>query len=53
MSQQGKRKSLLDFYKLQKIESFLAYFMRLLNSCVVQQNYILHTGVCVRQSSPG
>jgi len=37
MSQQGKRKtkSLLDLYTQQKIESFLAYFMRILNSCVV------------------
>jgi len=38
MSQQGQIKlSLLDFYRptKQKIESFLAYFMRFLNSCVV------------------
>jgi len=37
MLQQGKRttKSFLDFYTSQKIESFLAYFMRILNSCVV------------------
>jgi len=39
MFQQGKRKtkSLLDFYT-QKNKSFLAYFMRILNSCVVQQD---------------
>ena len=35
MSQQGEGKqSLLDFYAQQIIESFLAYFMRILNSCV-------------------
>ena len=46
MSQHGKRKakSLLDFYTSQKIESFLAYFMRILNSCVVCRDSILHTG---------
>jgi len=40
MPQQGKRKTknLLDFYTLQKIESFLAYFMRILKSCVVEQD---------------
>jgi len=31
----GKTKSFLDFYTYQKIESFLAYFMRILNSCAV------------------
>jgi len=37
MSQQGKRKTknLLDIYTSQKIENFLAYHMRILNSCVV------------------
>jgi len=37
MSQQGKWKTkrLLDFYTQQKIESFFAYFVRFLNSCVV------------------
>jgi len=37
MSQKGKRKTknFLDFYTQQKIKSFLAYFMRILNSCVV------------------
>jgi len=36
MSQQGKRKTkgLLHFYTLQKIESFLAYSMRILSSCM-------------------
>jgi len=35
MSLQGKRKtSFFDFYTQQKIESFLAYFMRILHSCV-------------------
>jgi len=53
MSQQGKRKtkSLLDFYTKHKIESFLAYFMRILNSCVVSQDSILQNGVCASQSS--
>jgi len=53
MSQHVKRntKSLLDLYEQQTIESFLAYFMRFLNFCVVQQDSILHTGVCVSQSS--
>jgi len=39
-SQQGKRKTknLLDFCTSQKIESFLAYFMRILNSCLVWQD---------------
>ena len=39
MSQQGKRKtkSLLGFYKQQQIQSFLAYFMRILISCVLYQ----------------
>jgi len=43
MSQQGKRKTkrLLDFYTYQKTESFLVYFKRTLNSCVVQQDSIL------------
>ena len=46
MSQQGKNKtkSLLDFYTEQKFESFLAYFIRILNSCVVLQDSILQTG---------
>jgi len=53
MFQQRKRKtkSLLDFYTQQKSESFLAYFMRILNSCVVYQNSILQSGVCANQSS--
>jgi len=33
------------------MESFLAYFMRILNSCVVQQDSIFQTGVCISQSS--
>jgi len=50
MSQQGERKTknLLYFYTSQKIESFLEYFMRIRNSCVVEQDSILQTGVCVR-----
>jgi len=53
MSQQEKKKtkSLLDFYTLQKIESFLAYFMRILNSCLVEQDSILQTGVCASESN--
>jgi len=53
MSQQGKRKtkSLLDFYTKQKLESFLTYFMHILNSCVVSQDLILQTKVCAGQSS--
>jgi len=37
MSQQrkSKTKSVLDFYKQRKIESLLAYFVRIFNSCVV------------------
>jgi len=37
MSQQGKKKTegLLNYYTQQKIESFFAYFMCILNSCVV------------------
>jgi len=34
-----------------KIESFLAYFMRILNSCVVLQDLILQTEVCSSRSS--
>jgi len=43
MFQQGESetKSLLDFYPLQKIESFLAYFIRILDSCVIYQDSIL------------
>jgi len=52
MSQQGemKTKNLLDFYTLQKIESFLAYFVRILNSCVLLQDSILQIRVCVSHS---
>jgi len=34
MSQQGKRKTknMVDFYKQQNIESFIAYFMRILSN---------------------
>jgi len=35
MSQQGKRKNETFLYTTKKNESFLAYFMRILNSCVV------------------
>jgi len=37
MFQQRKMttKNLLEFYTQQKIERFLTYFMRILNSCVV------------------
>jgi len=43
----GKRKtkSFLDISSQQKIESFLAYFMRIPDSCVVWQVSILQTGV--------
>jgi len=34
-----------------KIESFLAYFMRILHSRVVLQDSILQTGVCASRSS--
>jgi len=53
MSRQGKMKtkSLLDVYAYKKIESFLAYFMRILNSCVILQDSILPTGVCDSRSS--
>jgi len=33
------------------MESFLVYFMRILNSCVVLQDSILQTGVCASRSS--
>ena len=34
-----------------KIESFLAYFMRILNSCVAQQDSVFQTGACDSQST--
>jgi len=42
---------LLGVYTQQKNESFLAYFMHIINSCVVKQDSILQTGVCARRSS--
>jgi len=48
MYQHGKKKTnknLLDFCTLQKIEIFFSYFMRLFNSCVVQQDSVLQAGV--------
>jgi len=35
----------------QNIESFLVYFVRILSSCVVYQDSILQTAVCVIVSS--
>jgi len=52
MSQQGKRKTknLLNFYVQQKIQSLLAYFMRVLNLCILQDSILL-TGICASQPS--
>jgi len=33
------------------MESFLAYFMSILNSCAVLQDSILQSGVCASRSS--